>query len=55
MEHRYDINDFYMIENVCSRCGNICAKTDDRCPVCGATMISRVTANTHLVKPRMFS
>ena len=33
MEQKYDVNDFYMIEYVCSKCGNICSRNDDCCTV----------------------
>ena len=43
MEQKYDVNDFYMIEYVCSKCGNICSRNDDCCTVCGNTGICKTT------------
>ena len=36
MEQKLDINDFYMIEYICSGGDNICSKEDAACPVCGS-------------------
>lgn len=41
MEHKFDINDFYMIEYICSKCSNICSKNDDICSICGDKNIIR--------------
>lgn len=38
-----DVNDFYMIEYVCSACGNICGKADQICPVCGEGTVVKET------------
>ena len=43
MEQKFDVNDFYMIEYLCSKCGNICSKNDDCCPVCRNRHILRTT------------
>lgn len=45
MERKFDINDFYMIEHICSRCGNICSKEDAACPVCGEWHIEKKTVS----------
>lgn len=39
MEERFDINDFYMTEYICSGCGNICSKNDAVCAACGKANI----------------
>lgn len=41
MEQKFDINDFYMIEYVCSKCGNICSRNDKCCPVCKNASVLR--------------
>ena len=43
MEEKYDVNDFYVIEYVCSKCDNICSKHDQSCRVCGNAKISKKT------------
>lgn len=39
VEERFDINDFYMTEYMCSKCGNICSKNDAVCTACGKANI----------------
>lgn len=39
----FDVNEFYMIEYVCSECSNICSKDDTECPICGNVQIDRKT------------